>query len=197
MESLDKMKMRNPDIRYLYDLKDVLYDQEWLKQSPNLELYYMYRAIKKENNIRYDKTVIPAQKLGREFTKTKGHSHPDKFGELYFVVSGKCFCLIQKTNSQEEVEDVYAVEAIKNQYIVIPPGYSHITINHGEETLEMTNWVSDEFHADYSLIEEKKGASYYYLTDFQWLKNNNYKKVPELKFKKALDSKPEDLSFLG
>ena len=40
--NLDKLK---PDVRYLEDMKDVVYDKEWLKTAPNLELYYMYRDL--------------------------------------------------------------------------------------------------------------------------------------------------------
>jgi glucose-6-phosphate isomerase, archaeal len=190
------MKKENPDTRKLYDLKDVLYDQEWLKQSENHDLYYMYRGLKKEKGARYDITVIPPRKLGQEFVKTKGHYHPDQFGELYLILSGQAICLIQKTDKENIVQDVYAVKAKEKEYVMIPPGYGHLTINPGDETLEMANWVNDEFHSDYSLIEKNKGGAYYYLTNHQWVKNENYQKVPPLRFEDALESMPNDLSFL-
>jgi len=74
---------KKPNIRYLYDIKEVLYDKDWLKKAPNLELYYMYRGIKEKSGLRYDITIIPGQMLGKEFTKTKGHQHIGKFGEVY------------------------------------------------------------------------------------------------------------------
>jgi len=51
------MNLKNiqPDIRYLKDMKEVVYDKEWLKKAPrDLELYYMYRGIKKKDGLRYD-----------------------------------------------------------------------------------------------------------------------------------------------
>ena len=189
------MELKNPDIRYLYDMKEVLYDREWLKKSENFEVYYMYRELERKGNLRYDITVIPPKMLGTEFTKTKGHYHPDGFGELYIVLSGKAFYLIQKISEKDEVEDVFAVEAGKGECVVVPPQYGHITINHGEETLKMANWVCD-FDSSYSLME-KRGGGAYYLTKGGWIRNKNYEKVPELRIKAPEKEMPEDLSFLG
>ncbi|MEM2991032.1 MAG: glucose-6-phosphate isomerase family protein, partial [Halobacteria archaeon] len=58
----------NPQIRRLNDLKELIFDKEWLKTAPNSELYYMYRDLslsKKDENaskqysLRYDITIIP------------------------------------------------------------------------------------------------------------------------------------------
>ena len=43
---------KKPDIRYLNEMKNVVYDKEWLKTAPNIELYYMYRSIEEQNGIR-------------------------------------------------------------------------------------------------------------------------------------------------
>ena len=45
---LTAFNMKKPEIRYLNDIKDVLYDKEWTKKAPNLELYYMYRGVEKK-----------------------------------------------------------------------------------------------------------------------------------------------------
>lgn len=37
-----------PEIRYLNDMKMVLYDQKWAKKAPDFEVYYMYRGVKKK-----------------------------------------------------------------------------------------------------------------------------------------------------
>jgi len=39
------LKTIKPDIRYLEDMKSVIYDKKWLKTAPNRELYYMYRDV--------------------------------------------------------------------------------------------------------------------------------------------------------
>ncbi len=197
MENNDNLKLENPDIRRLFDLKDVLYDQKWFaEQKDNFDLYYMYRGIERKDGLRYDITVVPAKMLGVEFNKTKGHYHPDQFGELYIVLSGKAFYLMQKKNEKGGVEDVYAVEAKAGDSVVIPPEYGHITINHGTEELKMANWTADGFESTYSPIEEKRGGAFY-LTEKGWIENRNYAQLPALRFEKPEEKIPEDLSFLN
>ena len=190
-----KTESRKPDIRFLYDMKKVLYDRKWAKKAPNFELYYMYRGIKKRNDLRYDITVIPPNMLGKEFVKTKGHTHINNFAEVYTVLKGKALYLIQKYGKNGLIEDVYAVRAKKGDAVIIPHGYGHITINPEKEELQEANWLSEKCKNDYGLFEKKKGACYYY-TKPGWIKNNNYKKIPKLRFKKPLKKMPEDLTFL-
>lgn len=66
-------KRVKPNVRTLFDMKDVIYDKLWLSSSDNIELYYMYRdlslskndaAVAKEQGLRYDITVIPPACLG-------------------------------------------------------------------------------------------------------------------------------------
>jgi len=35
-------KQVKPDIRKLYDMREVVYDQEWLQVTADKDLYYMY-----------------------------------------------------------------------------------------------------------------------------------------------------------
>lgn len=181
-----------PDIRYLHDIKDVIYDKKWLKKTSNLELYYMYRGLKKRKGLRYDITIIPPIMLGQEFNKTKGHEHMSPVGEIYKVIKGQAIYLMQKGNP---IEDVYAVKAKKGDVIIIPPLYSHITINPSKEELKMANWMDETVKSDYKPITKKKGACYFY-TKKGWIKNKNYKKVPKLRFEKPKKAMPKDLSFL-
>jgi len=95
------LKNKKPDIRYLNDMKNVLYDQQWAKTASNFELYYMYRGLKEKDGLRYDITVIPARMLGKEFTKTKGHEHVGNYGEVYIVLEGKAIYLMQKRRGKE------------------------------------------------------------------------------------------------
>jgi glucose-6-phosphate isomerase len=189
------IKNKKPDIRYLYNMKEVVYDKDWLKKATNLELYYMYRGLKKKDRLRYDITVIPPRMLGKEFVKTKGHYHKREHGELYMVLKGKAIYLIQK-EKQGKIVDVYYVKAKKGDFIPIPPWYGHITINPANKELKMANWVSEKCESDYKEIEMKKGGCYYY-TRKGWVKNKNYKKVPKLHFKRPKKSMPKDLTFLG
>jgi glucose-6-phosphate isomerase len=100
---------------------------------------------------------------------------------------------MQKTNN-ENVEDVYAVMAKKGDSIIIPVGYGHVTINASKETLKTGDWRNIGCKQDYSLFEKLCGACYYYTTD-GWVKNENYKNIPELRFEEPLKELP-NLDFL-
>lgn len=188
-----------PDVRRLAELERVVYDKEWLESADkSAELYFMYRGIEEKNGIRYDITVVPARILGQELSKTKGHYHIGKYQEIYTVLEGGAIYLMQKKKNieGEEIEDVYAVKCQKGDVVVIPSDYGHTTINSSlTEKLKMANWISAECKSDYSLFEKLKGACYYYTTD-GWVKNENYKSIPELRFEEPLKEVPKDLSFL-
>jgi len=170
-----------------------LFDQEWAKTAPNYELYYMYRKLQEKDNLRYDITVIPPRMLGKEFVKTKGHYHVEGHGELYIVLEGEAFFLMQK-EEDGKVVDVYCVKGKKGEYVPIPAQYGHITINNSSQELKISNWVSKDCKADYTKIEQKKGACYYYIKS-GWVKNENYKEVPELRFEEPEKIIP-NLNFL-
>jgi glucose-6-phosphate isomerase len=63
------------EIRYLDDMRTVLYDKAWARTAPNFEVYYMERGLEEKDGLRYDITTIPPKMLGQEFVKTKGHYH--------------------------------------------------------------------------------------------------------------------------
>ncbi len=195
-----------PDVRKLNDIKTVIYDREWLKTAPDTELYYMYRGVEKNNDLRYDITIIPAKMLGSEFVKTKGHYHLENWQEVYMVLEGTATYLMQKRKPDGEIEDAYFVKAEKGESIIIPSGYGHVTINPSEsQELKMANWISENCKVDYSPYEQMHGACYYYIKgaasaqgfgEPKWIKNENYKNIPELRFEEPLKSMPENLDFL-
>ncbi len=183
------LKNKNPDIRRMSDLREVLFDKEWAEKAEDFDAYYMYRGVDERDNLRYDITVIPFNMFGSEFPKTKGHYHPQGYGEIYTVLKGKAIYLIQT------VSDVYAIYANKGDVAVIPPGSGHITINPGEGELVMANWVSPEFSSDYGPIIEKEGGCYFY-TKEGWVRNENYENSPELRFEDPRREIPDDVGFL-
>lgn len=184
-----------PDIRHLNDMREVLYDKDFAKNSPDMDLYYMYRGLEKKDDLRYDITIIPAKILGNEYNKTKGHFHLSHFQELYIVLEGSAIFLMQKLDENGNIADVYAVKAEKGDSVIIPSNYGHVTINPSDKDLKMANWVCDACTSDYSVFTENQGACYYY-TKNGWQKNENYKEVPELRFEEPLKSIPQDLNFL-
>jgi len=186
-----------PQTRLLKEMKGVVYDQKWLKTAdPNLELYYVYRGVKKQGELRYDVTEMPSQMLGKEFVRTKGNRNSDGYPELYTVLEGQAILLMQNNKEKSElVEDVFAIEMKKGNWIIISPDYSIVAINPGSRTLKTGNWVSEKNQNIYQEIEKMNGACYFY-TQAGWVRNENYQEIPELRFEKPLKKRPKSLEFL-
>lgn len=181
-------------IRSLKEMKSVLYDQKWYKKAKNFNVYYVWRGVKWEKDLRYDITIIPPKMLGQEFPKTKGHKHLNNFQELITVLEGQALYLAQwgKGNKIEKIE---VIKAKKGDWIIHPPNCHHLTINPSKKNLIMANWLSKKCKSDYSLFEKYQGAGYYY-TKQGWIRNKNYKSGPKLKYKKPLKKEPKNLDFL-
>jgi glucose-6-phosphate isomerase len=190
------IKNRRPDIRYLKDMKEVIYDQKWLKTANlDTELYYMYRSLKRKNGLRYDITVMPPKMLGKELVKTKGHYHSGPNQELYIVLNGKAIYLMQKEKNGK-ITDIYYVKAGKGDSVIIPVDYGHITVNPTNKELVMANWISQkEINSDYKSIVKKGGGGYFY-TKKGWIKNIKHKNLPKLHYKLPRKSIPKNLGFL-
>ncbi len=202
-----KMELRfggrtfKPEIRRLNDMKELIFDKEWLKAAPNLELYYMYRDLSlskkdeitsKQYSLRYDITIIPPLNLGKEYVKTAGHYHPPlnsnlTYPELYEVLEGKAHYLLQKPEKADrsKLVDVVLIEAEQGDKVIIPPNYGHITINPARKTLKMANWVSRDFTSIYDPYRRMRGGAYFELITGEFIKNSNYIQVPEIRFLKA------------
>jgi glucose-6-phosphate isomerase, archaeal len=191
-------KKREPDIRWLYDLRDVIYDQNWLATAKNTELYYMYRDLflskadgerLREQGVRYDITIIPPGMLGSEYVKTIGHYHPlvpgegVTFPEIYEILEGEALYLLQKL----DLSDVVAVNASAGDKVLVPPGYGHITINRSNKILKMANFVARDFSSLYGPIKDKAGGAYYFISA-GWIKNERCPESAELRSAEALDS---------
>ncbi len=198
-------KRREPDIRRLSDMREVIFDQSWLAAAEDFELYYMYRDLflsrgdgekLREQNIRYDITIIPPGMLGREYIKTAGHYHPlvpggsVTYPELYEVLEGEALYLLQR----QDLGDVVAINASAGDKVLVPPNYGHITINGSNKKLKMANFVAGNFSSLYGPIKEKAGGAYFF-TKEGWIKNERYPKAAELRKVEAPDSR--SLARLG
>ncbi len=205
------LKNYNPDVRHVNDMEEVMYDQAWVEDTVNTDLYYMYRKLKIENELRYDITIIPPKMLGQEFVKTKGHIHQGFYGEVYMVLEGEGIYLAQK-GDENNIEDVVVTHGKTGDVILIPAGYGHVTINPGKGQLKTANWIAERDQGDFSLFERNQGACYYYIAApstgstsslqagsgqaGQWIKNPRYQNVPELRFEEPLKEVPQNLDFL-
>jgi len=191
-------KMLTPDVRRLFDMKEVILDQNWLAGADDFELYYMYRDLSLsradkekllQQDLRYDITIIPPNMLGREYIKTAGHYHPlvpgssVTYPELYEVLEGEALYLLQN----QDLSDVVAVYACATDKVLVPPGYGHITINRSNKTLKMANYVARSFSSLYDPIQEKRGGAYFFTKD-GWVKNNRCPEAAELRRSEAPDN---------
>jgi len=197
MLNLENIK---PSVRYLEEMKSLVYDQKWLKSAdPETELYYVWREVAEnaqerekinQAGLRYDITEFPPLTLGVEYNKTFGHTHslvPGtdlSYTEIYEVLAGEVCFLFQKF-SQDKVEDILAIRCAAGDKYIVPPGYAHISINPTDKKTVIANWLATAGQQDYQEIEAMKGASYYALKSDQgidWVKNPNYSSIPELRF---------------
>jgi len=135
-----------------------------------------------EQDLRFDITVIPPATIGGEYVKTKGHYHPESpagvgYPELYQVLAGEAHYLLQR----KDLSDVVAVTARAGEFVLIPPGYGHVTVNPGDEVLVMANMVSTRFSSEYGAYEELRGGAYYEMEGGAWVRNPRYHIVPPIR----------------
>ena len=191
-------KGQEPDVRRLFDMKEVIFDQSWLAGAEDFELYYMYRDLflsradkekLRQQDLRYDITIIPPNMLGREYIKTAGHYHPlvpggsVTYPELYEVMEGEALYLLQS----QDLSDVVAVYASAGDKVLVPPCYGHITINRSNKTLKMANFVARNFSSLYDPFRVNGGGAYFFTRE-GWIKNDRCKEAAELRRVQAPDN---------
>ncbi|MFC1751625.1 glucose-6-phosphate isomerase family protein [Patescibacteria group bacterium] len=190
--------------RFLRDMESVLKDD--FEKEENQVVYDVYRDlgfmedrdVVEKLGLYYDITVLHRENLKSELPKTFGHYH--KYGgiEISESVSGTGWWLMQKyTRSPDMIEEVYLVKAEPNEKVIYPPGFGHIIINpNPDEDLINSNWRNPETESDYSQIASLGGFCYYVTRNengkIEFIKNENYKKVPEL-----IILKPKEIPELG
>ena len=182
-----------PDIRYAHDLRPVLYQPEMLEDD--FPAYFMYRdsyrndgerRLIEEARLRFDYTITPPNMIGREYIKTYGHYHPKagdlSYPEVYQVLEGRAVFLLQKRGEKDDIIENFAVvEVDQGEIIIVPPEYGHVMVNKTDERLITSNWVCRDFRSIYEPYTNFRGACYY-LTADGWIKNRNYRNVPEISF---------------
>ncbi|MEA2074940.1 MAG: glucose-6-phosphate isomerase family protein [Euryarchaeota archaeon] len=204
----------SPVVRTLEEMKEVVFDKRFLASANmDMELYYMFRDVSKdeedankikERGLRYDITIIPPNTLGSEFVKTAGHYHPYLTGskltypEMYEVLEGEAHYLLQKRTEEggiEKITEVVVVKAKKGDTIIIPPNYGHVTINPSKATLKMANWVARTFSSIYEPMKRRGGAAYFELATGEFIKDERYETVPDIRFLKASDTWLKELEL--
>ena len=173
----------------VFDMKPVFRNPE--AAGENGVFYEVYRNLEiGGGKARYDITEIPQQKIGGEFAKTFGHYHKGPQSDLYEVLEGYAYFLIQRyENNPAEIKEAYIVEASAGEKVVTPPNFGHLAINVGDTDLVLANWVGFVEY-DYETIKKYRGGCYYVLDkgeNIEFEKNPNYKSVPEIKKLKLRD----------
>ncbi|MEM4389495.1 MAG: glucose-6-phosphate isomerase family protein [Candidatus Micrarchaeia archaeon] len=186
---LEKKQLK-PTVRTLREMQDVVQDVRFLVEADlDTPCYFMYRDLYPplaEKGLRYDITILPPLRLGKELNKTMGHYHPEAtegltYCELYEVVRGRAHYLLQK-KEKGKITEVLLVRARKGDVVPIPPNYGHVTINPGKTHLVMANLVARNFESIYQDYLNMRGGAYYEFADGSFRQNPLYGKLPELKF---------------
>ncbi|MFH1785227.1 MAG: glucose-6-phosphate isomerase family protein [Candidatus Micrarchaeota archaeon] len=163
-------------IRYLNQMKKTL--MKSIDGNINPEMYFMFRNIYSNHDLRYDITILSALEINGECTKTYGHYHPEdekgiSYPELYQVLKGEAVFILQRKNRDGSI-DTIMTHAKEGDVILMPPGYGHVSINPGDKALVLSNLVYDKFESVYTDFEENQGGAYYYLKGGEIVQNSNY-----------------------
>ncbi|MFH1521299.1 MAG: glucose-6-phosphate isomerase family protein [Candidatus Micrarchaeota archaeon] len=169
-------QQHHKSVRLLNQMKKTLMKD--VDGTDNPEMYYMFRNVYHNNDLRYDVTIIPARDIEGECAKTYGHYHPAKdnglqYPEVYQILNGNAVFLLQKKNRNGSV-DTLLIHAKEKEVILIPPGYGHVSINPGEDMLVLCNLVYDKFESLYCDFEDNRGGAYYYRKGGEIVQNSNY-----------------------
>ncbi len=196
------------------------------KYNRDREVYYGYRnvALKKDATgvdklkLRFNITVLMPGVVHEgndaEFIMTKGHIHTldtrtntYNHPEFYEVWNSVALYVQQGVNPKTGQFEFVATIAKPGDKVLLIPGYSHRTINIGNEPLVMANWISDEVggkkvrvegmerykaaeektpespvKADFKEIEKKNGYTYWVVRTpegvVKFIHNPNYDAKP-------------------
>ncbi len=171
------------------EMQDVVMDTS--KTGPENH-YYMIRGGSNKGNI----TVWESGKIGNEYIKTYGHYHVGDLNETYTILSGEGIIILQERDgSDENIKSFKAVKVKSGDRVYIPSGMGHLGINTGNTwlvthddspvNLDEEKAVSFPGHADYEPFKKLHGAGYYVIEkdgEIEFIKNPNYKVVPEIEF---------------
>ncbi|MDI7274339.1 MAG: glucose-6-phosphate isomerase family protein [Anaerolineae bacterium] len=140
--------------------------------------------------LRFEVTLIPARRLGREYVKTLGHVHsvdPQSgmtWPEICEVVVGTAHFLLQTLDPDgPSAGRAWLVEAKAGQKVILPPDLDHLTINPGPGPLLFTDVIALGVTADYERFRAARGAAYLEVEGAEGgtlVPNPAYRSVPPL-----------------
>ncbi len=140
--------------------------------------------------MRYELTLLPAGRMGREYIKTHGHLHKADprtgltWAEVCEVVLGTAHFLFQTLDPVgPTTTKVWVVEAHAGQKVIFPPDLDHLTINPGAGPLLFSDVIALGVSGDYERFRRSHGAAYVEVEQSgrpAWMANPAYRSVPPL-----------------
>ncbi len=195
--------------RLLDALTPVALDPEACRGSQTVA-YYMDNGVYRRQDaarlarvpIRYELTLLPAGRMGREYLKTHGHLHSADprtgltWAEVCEVVLGTAHFLFQTLDpAGPNAGKAWVVEARAGQKVIFPPDLDHLTINPGPGPLLFSDVIALGVSGDYERFRRSHGAAYVEVEQGgrpEWLANPAYRSVPPL-----VRVEPRDYPALG
>jgi glucose-6-phosphate isomerase len=184
--------------RLLDALTPVALDPEACRGSREVA-YYMDNGVYHQDDadrladlpLRYELTLIPPRRLGREFVKTFGHvHHPEPrsgmaWAEVCEVLVGTAHFLLHTLDLEGPgASKAFYVEATVGQKIVIPPDLDHLTINPGPEPLLFSDVIALGVTGDYDRYRATRGGAYLEVAESgqpRFIPNPSYREVAPLR----------------
>ena len=192
--------------RLLDELTPVAMEPEACRGSRQAA-YVMYNGVYRQSDaarlggvpMRYELTLFPPLRLGREFVKTLGHLHSPEpksgidYPEVCEVLVGTAHFFFQTLDPDgPSASAAFYTEVRAGEKIVIPPGLDHLTINPGPGPLLFSDVIALGVTGIYDRFKAAHGAAYFeILEDGQprFVPNPAYRSLPPLG-KRTLKSYP-------
>jgi oxalate decarboxylase/phosphoglucose isomerase-like protein (cupin superfamily) len=163
--------------RNIKDLADIFLNPTSYQDDD--EVFFLYHLVKapikelsilNEKNLKYGFTILPPIKIGNEFVKTHGHSHPNVEGyefslpELYSQIYGKMILFLQKHKPGDigYIEKCYLIKMKPGDTVLIPPNHAHMQINVSKNYPSVTAGLfCGNFLPEFDFYKKMKGFAYY------------------------------------
>jgi glucose-6-phosphate isomerase len=183
--------------RLLDELAPVAMEPETCRGSRAVA-YYMYNGVSRQGDaarltgvpMRYELTLFPPLRMGREFVKTLGHLHSAEpksgidYPEVCEVLVGTAHFFFQTLDPAGPSASVaFYTEVRAGEKIVIPPGLDHLTINPGPGPLLFSDVIALGVSGIYDRFKAAHGAAYFEILEAgqpRFVPNPAYRSVPPL-----------------
>jgi len=159
--------------------------------------YYMYNGVYRQSDtdrlsgvpLRYELTLIPPRRIGREFVKTVGHRHCPElrsgldYAEVCEVLAGTAHFIFQTLDvAGPAASAVFYVEAWAGDKVLVPPGLDHCTINPGPGPLLFSDVIALGVSGIYDRFKATHGAAYLEVDEdgARFIPNPTYRGIPPL-----------------